>query len=327
MKSSQANRFSRMVEAAQVIAIVTHKKPDGDALGSALGLGHALETQGKTVAYVCADPVPAHYRFLPGFERFTGQLPAGMELLLLLDCGRDHMSGFDIAGLGVPVVEIDHHLKPADHPTDRLGIYDTQAASTAEIVYGLLRQLHWPVTRESATSLLTGLVTDTSAFQNGNTTAETFRNAAGLLRRGARLKEVIKHCFYTSTIPKLRLWGLAMARIEQNAKVAGIVSTVITREDIAECGAHPDDVEGLVNFLNAIPGVPALMLLTDPQPGIVKGSLRTRQPSIDVNRLAQSLGGGGHRQAAGFTVPGVLTRNIDDSWEVRAPGTQISVSN
>lgn len=312
-----------LLASATIVGLVCHRKPDGDALGSTLGLGLALAGRGATVHYWCTDPVPQHYQYLPGaasFARPPADL-AGVELAVMLDCGADHMTGLNVGALikRVPLLDIDHHPKQT-LPTDgRVTVYDSCASSTAEIVTELLTRLEWVIDRDIATCLLTGIVTDTSAFQNTNTSDTTLRTAAALLNKGARLKEIIRHCFYTSSIPKLRLWGIAMARIEQNAKIAGIVSTVITKEDIVECGAHPDDVEGLVNFLNTIPGVPALMLLTDMEEGFIKGSLRTRHRHIDVNRLAQAMGGGGHQQAAGFLVPGRLVRRPDDSWEVRTP--------
>lgn len=307
------------LERTKAPALVCHRKPDGDAIGSTLGLGLTLEALGATVQFVCVDPIPGHYRFLSGTDRFRTTVDAAQaDTLVTLDCGADHLTGLDEAtrkAVG-PLVDIDHHPKHGHPSSPRLGVYDSTASSTAEIVYEIIIAAKWPLSRAAATALLTGVVADTAGFQNANTTARTMRVAARLLQAGARLKDIVKHCFYSSSIPKLRLWGTAMSRIEQNAKTAGIVSTVLTQDDIRECGAHPDDVEGLVNFLNAIPGVPATMLLTDMQQGEIKGSLRTRHAGINVAKLASLLGGGGHAQAAGFSVPGRLNKNLDDSWEV-----------
>ncbi len=303
-------------------ALVCHRKPDGDAIGATVGLGLALEARGTAVHYVCVDPIPTHYRFLPHTDRFVTAVPKDIDLVCLLDCGSDKLSGLNLAeAIGsVPLVELDHHPKSGPSPKPRrLAIYDQLAAATAEIVYEVLDFAEYPIDRNIATALLTGIVTDTAAFQTQNTSARTFQVAAALLAKGARHKEILKNCFYNSSIPKLRLWGTAMSRIEQNSSAEGIVTTVITREDIEECGAHPDDLEGLVGFLNAIPGVPALMLLTDLRQGEVKGSLRTRHRSVEVNKLAHVLGGGGHAQAAGFSVPGRLAQNLDNSWKVLPP--------
>jgi len=305
------------------VALVTHRKPDGDALGSTLGLGLALAQQSKQVFFICQDSPPSHFKFLPGATRFVTELPEDSEALVMLDCGSDRMSGFDIVARSrrQPLIEIDHHPKSGRPASVRLEAYDANASSTAELVYEILTFAEWPIDRDIATCLLTGIISDTSAFQNNNVSSRTLEVAAALLRAGARRKEIVKQCFFTSSVPKLKLWGTAMARIEQNAGMEGLVSTVLTREDIEECGAHPDDVEGLVNFLNAIPGVPALLLLTDLQHGEVKGSFRTRSSGIDVSKLARLLGGGGHHQAAGFSVPGRLVRTSDDSWVVSPPET------
>lgn len=302
--------------------LVCHRKPDGDALGATLGLGSALSQTGKETSYFCVDPPPKHYRFLPGVAQFQSKLPAvSPDLIVMLDCSEDHLSGLDTAQLtgDGPLIDIDHHPKSGRLPSVRLAVYDEQASSTAEIVYAILVEARAVITRDIATNLLAGIIFDTSAFQNSNTSPQTLRVASSLLRRGARLKEIIKQSFYTSSVPKLRLWGTAMARIEQNAKAGGIVSTVLTHQDIAECGASPDDTEGLVNFLNAIPGIPALLLLTEVRYGEIKGSLRTRDERIDVSKLAKLLGGGGHRQASGFSLPGNLARQPDDSWVILPP--------
>ncbi|MEX1113579.1 MAG: DHH family phosphoesterase [Patescibacteria group bacterium] len=307
---------------ARAPVLVCHDRPDGDAIGSTLGLGLLLETQGAEVQFACVDPVPSQYRFLHGSERFTERPDfRKADLLVVLDCPTDEKSALDIAKLAkrMPVVDIDHHPKRTLPRDRRLAVYDDRSSSAAEMVYELAREGGWRFSRPSATALLTGIVTDTSAFQNQNTKSTTYQAAAALLRAGADNRAIIKHCFYHSSIPKLRLWGRAMSRIDQHPQAGGVVSTVLTAEDLAECGANQDDIEGLVNFLNAIPGVPAMMLLTDLGNGEVKGSLRTRNETIDVNRLARTLGGGGHKQAAGFSVPGRLAQNPDDTWSVLPP--------
>ncbi|HEY8109038.1 MAG TPA: bifunctional oligoribonuclease/PAP phosphatase NrnA [Patescibacteria group bacterium] len=310
------------LERAKRPILVTHQRPDGDAVGSALGLGLLLEMLGAKVQLACADPVPERYRYLQGSDRFTTEPDfRDADLLVMLDCPKDEMSALDIGQVlkRMPVVDIDHHPKAAPPRDRRLAMYDaSDVASTAEIVVILAREAGWRIGRPAATALLTGIVTDTSAFINSTTTADTYRAASVLLRQGADLKAIIQHCFYHSSVPKLRLWGRAMSRIER-VQASGVVSTVLTAEDLEECGAEREDIEGLVNFLNTIPGVPALMLLTDLGTGEIKGSFRTRNESIDVNKLANVLGGGGHRQAAGFTVPGRLTKNANETWSVLPP--------
>lgn len=313
------------LERAQRPLLVCHRKPDGDAIGSTLGLALTIEQLGARPTVLCIDPVPGQYGFLPGVDRFVSEPPAEADLIVMLDCGEDTLAGFDLAELPkAPLVDIDHHPKSSRPPTPRLAIYDPTASSTAEMVYELIDYARWPLSRTAASCLLTGIVTDTSAFRNNNVSPVTLEAASALLRQGGRLKEIIKHCFYSSSIAKLRLWGIAMARIEQNPAQAGLVSTVLTAEDIAETGATPDDLEGLVNFLKTIPGVTMMMLLTDLRTGVVKGSLRAGTPTTDVSKLARRLGGGGHTQAAGFAVPGRLVKDADDSWRVLSPsGTEV----
>lgn len=319
MNTLEPARLLAAFNQTKQVALLTHRKPDGDALGSLFGLGRLLEERGIGVSYVSQDPIPGHYEFLKAGQLLLADIPAEADLVGILDCGADRLSGFDVSGTGEHALfEIDHHPKAPQEPA-RIRLHDPGASSTAELIYELARQAGWRLDRYVATCLLTGIISDTSAFQNANTTPRTMQVAAALLRAGANRREIIRQCFFTSSLPKLKLWGRAMARIEQHGQTAGIVSTVLTKEDILECGAHPDDLEGLVNFLNAIPGVPALLLLTDLRQGEVKGSFRTRDDRIDVSALAGIFGGGGHRQAAGFSVPGALRHHSDDSWEVVAP--------
>jgi phosphoesterase RecJ-like protein len=309
------------LERAERPLLVCHRRPDGDAIGSALGLALLLEELGATPTLLCADSVPSQYTFLDGADRFVTEPPAEADLVIMLDCGSDALAGFDLKEdlPRAPLVDIDHHPKTARPKGMRLAAYDQEASSTAEIVHALASAARWRITRSAATALLTGIVTDTSAFRNNNVGPATLEAASDLLRKGARLKEIIRHCFYSSSIAKLRLWGIAMARIEQNPAQAGLVSTILTAEDITETGATQDDLEGLVNFLKTIPGVSIMLLLTDLRNGTVKGSLRAGNPEVDVSRLAQRLGGGGHTQAAGFAIPGRLVKDADDSWRVVDP--------
>ncbi len=309
--------FEANLRAAKRVALVCHRKPDGDAIGSTLGLAGSLALRGTNVALVCVDPVPSHYHFLPGTESFRRTLPKSADAVVVLDCARDSMTGFTTDQLRAvgPIISVDHHPRGPKDESVRIGVYDQRASSAAEIVYHCLHELGWPIDRDVATALLTGIITDTSAFQNSATTAATLRTAAQLMRRGGRLKEIMRECYYSSSVPKLRLWGMAMSRIEHDQHT-GVASTVITADDLKEAGAHPDDLEGLVNFLNSVPGVPAVLLLTDLHDGQIKGSLRTREEDVDVSHLAGLLGGGGHTKAAGFTVKGRLSRVADGRWQV-----------
>lgn len=308
------------LERAERPAIICHRKPDGDAIGSTLGLTALLKGLGKKPIPVCVDPVPPQTQFLPGADGFQRAIPEEIDGVVLLDCGSDAMAAFPESELRkAPVLDIDHHPHTARPPFPRLAVYDPEASSTAEMMYQIAKYSGWNIDRQAATCLLTGIVTDTSAFQNTNVTPATLEAAGQLLRRGARLKEIIRHTFYSSSVAKLRLWGIAMARMEQSPQVAGVLSTVLTAEDIAATGATAEDIEGLTNFLKNVPNLEALMLLTDLREGEVKGSLRAGRPDVDVSNLAQLLGGGGHTQAAGFRVPGRLVQTADESWAITSP--------
>lgn len=290
--------------------LVAHRRPDGDTLGAMLGFGLWLERQGKAHTRFCVDGVPAPYRFMPGAEQVTADqehvTACAPDAVFFFDAGDLTMTGTEelLAVLGDPtVVNVDHHV--TNTRFGHVNLIVTDASSTAEVVHRFHEAVGEPVDRATATCLLTGLCTDTGNFSNPATSAPALRMGAALLARGAKFRDVLTHIYRNKSVPMLKLWGVALARLSLN-RTYGVATTVLTRKDLVDAGIGEDEsTEGISNFLNAVLDVPTILVLKEGKDGTVRGSLRTTGER-DVAKLAAFFGGGGHKKAAGFAIPGRL---------------------
>jgi phosphoesterase RecJ-like protein len=288
------------------LCLTTHESPDGDAIGSLLGAGLALERAGRDVRLYLAGatPMPHEYGFL-ALDRIEREPPADLEAreLWAFDCGSARRIGPDESLLGRPlrVVNVDHH-----HDNTRFGaldLVDAEAACTAQIVERLLGEAGIPLDAEIAEALYVGLVTDTGRFQYSNTTPEAFLLAARLVEAGARPARVFAAIWETVPFAKQRLLGIALehARLESSGR---LLVTWLTRQDYTDAGADEPFSEGVVDHLRAVEGVAVAALVREPREldgPRHKVSLRGRDAGVDVSRIARGRGGGGHVGAAGFT--------------------------
>jgi phosphoesterase RecJ-like protein len=315
--ADQINTFKKSLHGAGRILIVSHKNPDGDTLGSALGLYCLLRDIGKSADLFCISPVPGYLRFLPHSERFKNEcIPEDYDLIIAVDIADHKVSGVaDIypqlwdGSLKHKIIDIDHH--PFNSEFGFLNIINTNVASATVILFELLEECGYRVSSDMATCFLTGLYTDTGSFMHQNSTPDAMKIAGKLLRRGANMALITKHVFRTTHIKTLRLWGKVFSRTRVNQK--GVALSALTEHDYAECGATREDIAGAVDYLKYIPGVKYASLLTEDQ-GKIKGSLRTIHDDVDVQEIAREFGGGGHVKAAGFTIPGKLQR--EEVWRV-----------
>lgn len=295
---------------AKRIITIAHIRPDGDAVGSVLGLAQALKQLDKVVIPVLKDGVPSAFQYLEGSSEVVQDMPSDADLCIVLDAPDTARTGFPeltraYAQAG-KLILIDHHvkgdlLKKAAHT-----FYDETASSTAELVAQLVQALELKMTAGISTALLTGMYTDTGGFQYGNTTNKTLDIAAELMRRGARLNRVVQNVARQRTVAGLKLLGIALSRLTLTPDKRGAI-TILSLEDMKACNATPEDAGGLVSALNVLPEVVYCLLLTELEPGIVRGTLRTAtNHSFDVAKFASLFGGGGHPRAAGFAISGHL---------------------
>jgi phosphoesterase RecJ-like protein len=286
--------------------LTAHEGPDGDALGSLLGLHKVLTGLGKdSVMFMAAKefPLPIEYRFLP-LEEVFHEPPADMadRTVVFLDCGNiDRMPVDFLTAGGNTVINIDHH-----HDNTRFGdfnLVDVEASCTAEIVYDLAVLLGATITREMASALYVGLITDTGKFMYENTGADTHRVAAELIDAGVDIDDTYRRLYEHVPIEKLRLVARALEGIQRHCGDR-LVVTYITTADYEATGAGEEMTEGVIDHLRSIDGTKVAAVVRDlgnRGRAARKVSLRSSEGDVDVSAIARECGGGGHKRAAGFS--------------------------
>ncbi len=297
-----------LLQQAKRPLLVCHVTPDGDAIGSLLGLGWAMKELDKHPTLACADPVPPDLAFLPGASDIVACARGDEDLIVALDCADAQRMGslYDAnTAAHVGLVNIDHHITNTGYGAAQL--VEPKASSTAQIVYHLLRRLGWPLTPWAATCLLTGVITDTRSFRTSNTDAAALRTAAELVEAGAPLAEVNEQLNHGLSLGVIALWGRVLGQVHYEE---GVVWAEISHETLVACGLDGSDTGGLVSFLASAREARAAVLLCEREPGRIEVGLRS-VPGLDVSAVAKALGGGGHPQAAGCTLHGSLNAAHD----------------
>jgi bifunctional oligoribonuclease and PAP phosphatase NrnA len=306
--------FRSEVEQARSIRIGTHLNPDGDALGSALGLAFYLESLGKTVEVLCHHPAPRNLKWLPQVDRVLQEPTREADLGIIVDLDSIERLG-NTGGYfeNLPrLVVIDHHV-PHEAPGD-VRIIDTGAAATALILTRLVEQLGGKITKDMATCFYTGIVTDTGSFRFRNTSPDALAASATLLENGADLETVSQQVFQSKQLSSARLLGHALEtmKLDMDERLAW---TCLSYRDFEWAKATDEDTEGFVNELLSIETVQIAALLREPKPGKIRCSIRSRA-TFDVAAVAREFGGGGHKNAAGCTFETTLTAAEDQLVEV-----------
>jgi len=291
---------------AKTVAIVSHRDPDPDTIGSGIALGLALDSLGKRVTLHCADPVPEHARFLAWADRYTSEPPPSTcDLIVTVDFGSADRAKFALPA-GPTLVNIDHHASNAGFGS--VNLVDVTSAATAELVSRVIDALGVTWTAEMATAALVGIMTDTGSFQFPSTDARALERAARLREAGADLQAITYNVFRNKRFQALNLWGFAFARLrrEQDGQ---LVWTEVTREDFANAEALDEDISGLVEQIARASGMRVALLFNEHDAGAIKVSCRTSTwaPSVDASAVMARFGGGGHVRAAGALVSGNVT--------------------
>ncbi|MBI3231554.1 MAG: bifunctional oligoribonuclease/PAP phosphatase NrnA [Candidatus Doudnabacteria bacterium] len=310
------DKARNLIDQSQRILLTMHERMDGDDGGSVLALAKHLESKGKNVTCAIRQGVPQALRFLPGSHKILDDIThEKFDLIIACGCSNRKRCGSEkIMSLGAPLINIDHH--PDNENFGKINIVDPNKSSVAELVYDMFQHHKWPIDKDIATCLLTGIVTDTGSFMHSNTQNSTLMAAGELLKKGARLQSILENTYKNKTPKTLKAWGQALSNLhyDQNRK---IIYSVIDQQDLASLGALPKNAfEGLAETLNTYPEAKFAMFLK--QDGeVIKGSLRTNSlKNSDVSVLAKIFGGGGHRMAAGFSVAGKLEKDEQGKWRV-----------
>jgi bifunctional oligoribonuclease and PAP phosphatase NrnA len=296
--------------------LTAHEGPDGDALGSLLGMHQLLQKLGKdSVMFLAAKefPLPIEYRFLP-LEEVFHEPPADMadRTVVFLDCGNIDRMPVDFLTEGTePILNIDHH-----HDNTRFGDVNLvlpTASCTAEIVFDIAHLMDVPIDAEMAMPLYVGLITDTGKFMYENTNAHTHRVAAELIDAGVNVDDTYRRLYENVPIEKLRLVARALESVERHCENR-LVTSYITAADYATTGAGEEMTEGVIDHLRSIEGTKVAAVVRDRGNrgrAARKVSLRSSEGDVDVSAIARKQGGGGHKRAAGFSTDDDLPALVD----------------
>lgn len=310
----------RFIDGKNRLLLATHTKTDGDDCGSMLAMTFALESMGKKITAVAEGGVPPSLQFLPGQTKVLNDVPGPVNAesydgIILFGCGKKSRAGLNkIVDSDLPMLNIDHH--PDNQRFGQVNLVDPSKSSVAELIYDFLKWLGLEFNSDIAKCLLTGMFTDTGSFMHSNTQASTLIAAGELMKYGARIDKIYDETFQNKDLPTLKAWARAVenTRLIQNNKVA---ISVITQKDLDDLGTLPVGAfDGFVETLNKIPGIRFAMFLHQ-EGERVKGSMRSEESKeMDVSFLARILGGGGHKLAAGFEIPGKIIKDDQGSWRI-----------
>src|SRR5256712_2700580 len=290
-----------LIEKKDRFAITSHVRPDGDGLGSSLGLFWLLKSLNKDVEVIMRDPAPHSYQQLPGAGaiRVTPAVDRPYDAVFVIEC-----SDIDRPGLidleKQFVVNIDHHSTTALFGA--INWIDSTASAVGEMIYNLCKATGVRVTKEIAECVYTALITDTGSFHYSNTTERTFKVASELVRSGVKPAKTAEAVFASYPWSRIRLMGevLSSAKRDSSGRVA---SLQLSLEMQNRSGASDEDADGFVNYPLTVGEVEAVALLKECAPGVYRTSLRSKG-DVNVARVAEMFGGGGHRNAAGCTLKG-----------------------
>jgi phosphoesterase RecJ-like protein len=300
--------------------LIGHEKPDGDAVGALVALGMYLGNEGKEYRLVSKDNIADLFGYLTDGIKIESDFLAGdYEVIILLDNGDLKRTGFKERILaskkkGVVIINIDHHPQNDIWKIADLNFADPSTPSTCFFLYQYLKKTAAEINRAQATALLSGIYYDTGGFLHQNTSDEVLSATSELLRLGANLKVISKSVTLTRSANMLKLWGVALskAEIKQNW---GVIVSVLTQEEIRSSGADEEEISGLVNLLCSASEARAAILMYETEDDKIKGSIRTEDDSFDASRLAEALGGGGHKKAAGFLIEGKIEK-LNNSYRI-----------
>jgi phosphoesterase RecJ-like protein len=289
------------LRAAQKILITSHVRPDGDAVGSLLGLGLALQNAGKPVQMVLADGVPSSFRYLEGSDRVRKVPDRDFDTFITVDCADFKRLGKPFQDFGQPDINIDHHI--TNERFGMLNLIEGQEVATAAILTSYLPVWGYEITRPIAAALLTGIITDTLGFRTSNITPEALHQAAALMETGVDLSELYMRGLVHRSFSSARYWGMGLSKLESSD---GIVWTTLSLADRKASGYDGNDDADLINMISAIEGHKVGLIFVEQRDNHVKISWRALEQGVDVSTVAKQFGGGGHAAAAGADLPGAL---------------------
>lgn len=284
--------------AAQDILLLAHVRPDGDAIGSMIGLGLSLRELGKDIQMVIPEGFPGTFRYLTGVELIHTRPHGQFDLIVTLDCSDLNRLKEVLNEYGTPDINIDHH--PTNLNFAKLNLIDVKAVATSEMVAHILINNHLPITQDIANALLLGIITDTLGFRTNNITSSAMRITADLMEAGGDLPKIYFHGLLGRSFQAVLYWGAGLTNLQRDGRM---IWTSMTLNDRQAVGYPGKDDADLINILTTIDNVDVVVVFVEQPNGQVKISWRA-QPGFDVSKVALHFGGGGHIAAAGAEIEG-----------------------
>lgn len=300
IEQQQINEARQRIEKANSILVTTHIRPDGDAIGSVIGLGLALQDKGKRVQMVLEDGAPSRFRFLQGYDQIVKQVDGEVDLVIALDCGEASRIGGLHNYIEHIDINIDHH---ASNPHfGEINLVDGKATAVTEMLGGLLPAFGLEITLPVAEALLTGMITDTLGFKTPNMHPDTLRLAAKLFEQGADLPALYDQALSRKSYEAVSYWGAGLSQLNRDGRIIWATLSLADRKAVGYRGR--DDAD-LISLLASISNNDVAIIFVQQDEQVVKVSWRASN-GFDVAQIAQQFGGGGHKAAAGATIDGDL---------------------
>lgn len=308
-ENSTFSRLGEAFEAHQTFAVVSHVRPDGDAIGSILALGHALEQMGKSVRYLNNDGCPESLAFLPGSEKVEVSSEAGevdVEVAIFLDTAAHSRVGegsLEAVKNAKLLINIDHHVSNPGYGD--LNYIDSNSPATGQIIYDLLTALDLPISEITRDSIYVAVSTDTGSFQYPGTTQRTYEMAADLVARGLNVGEINQLTYDNQPYRKVELMRSLLNTLDRSED-GRVVWWDLRLETKEKLGLIDDDTEGMIDFIRAVQGVVVAVFFEDLDGGKIRVSMRSKDRRINASEICGVFGGGGHALAAGIRMAGPL---------------------
>ena len=306
--NASVEQIGEILRSHQSFVLLSHVRPDGDAIGSQLALGFSLMAMGKSVRLINEDGLPENLAFLPGSERIESPPadPLDVEVAIALDTATKPRLGdgaLHAASNAKLWLNIDHHVSNPKYGD--FNLIDSTSPATGQILYDLITQLDLPMPAETRDSIYVAVSTDTGSFQYPSTTAKTYEMAADLTRRGVNVGEINSKTYDEQPYRRLELMRALLNTLErsEDGVLAHWEMRDQTRIDLA---LRPEDSEGLIDIIRAIRGVQLAVFFEELPDGKIRVSMRSKDREIDVCKIATQFGGGGHALAAGIRMKGPL---------------------
>jgi len=301
MNNETTGVIKERLEKAKNIVIASHVRPDGDAIGSLLGLGLALIDAGKSVQMVLVDGVPASYKHLEGSDLIIKKPGGEHDTFITVDSADFKRVGKAFEDFGGPDINVDHHK--TSEKFGKINLIEEDEVATAAILAKHLPEWGYTITQPVAAALLTGIITDTLGFRTANTNPSALRLCAELMETGVDMPDLYMRSLVKKSFPAAKYWGAGLSSMEHKN---GIVWATLTLEDRKRSGYGGNDDADLINMISAIDGNKVGMIFVAQSDSHVKISWRALEPGIDVSQVAKHFNGGGHAAAAGADIPGSI---------------------